>query len=87
MALGRHFRAQRELRADDRCKRHGITDEELMLEISKGIPGDRLNAMVSAVGTIREVRAINEGTTPYADAVDAILERKRGEAPSDALTC
>lgn len=87
MALGRHYRAERELRADDRCKRYGISEEELTLEIAKGIPGDRLNAIVSATGMIRQLRAINDGSTPFADAVDSILERRRTHPSGAALTC
>ncbi len=87
MALGRHFRAERELRADDRCKRYNITDEELALAMAKKIPGDRLNAIVTAVGMVRQVRAMNEGATPLADAVDEILEIRRAVSPRKTLTC
>ncbi|PTU79914.1 hypothetical protein DBO86_06205 [Pseudomonas indoloxydans] len=87
MALGRHFRAERELRADDRCKRYNITDEELALTIAKKIPGDRLNAIVTAVGMVQQVRAMNEGTTPIADAVDEILDLRRVRTAGKTLTC
>lgn len=88
MALGRIYRAQRELRADDRRKRFGISDEELTMEIAHGLPGvDRLNAIVTATGMLREIRDINDGGTPVADAVDAILERRRATQPDNPLTC
>ena len=88
MALGRIFRAQRELRADDRRKRFGISDEELTMEVASGIPGeDRLNAIVTATGMLRKIRTMNDGGTPVADAVDAIMERRRGNQPDDPLTC
>jgi len=87
MALGRHFRAERELRADDRCKRYDITDEELTMVMAKKIPGDRLDAIVTAAGMVRQVRAINEGATPLADAVDEILESRRAVLPRKTLTC
>ncbi|MCY1188184.1 hypothetical protein D9M73_292570 [compost metagenome] len=87
MALGRHYRAERELRADDRCKRYGISDEELTIEIAKGIPGNRLDAIVTATGMIRQIRAINDGSTPIGDAVDSILERRRAQEPDTPLTC
>ena len=88
MALGRIYRAQRELRADDRRKRFGISVEELTMEIAHGLPGsDRLSAIVTATGMLREIRDINDGGTPVADAVDAILERRRDTQPDNPLTC
>ncbi|WP_176514776.1 hypothetical protein [Pseudomonas faucium] len=80
IALGRIFRAERELRADDRRKRYDISDEELAMEIALKIPGDdRLSAIVIAAGMLRQIRTINDGGTPVADAMDAIME--------DSLTC
>lgn len=87
MALGRIFRAERELRADDRRKRYEISDEELTMEIALRLPGeDRLSAIVTAAG-LRQIRMINEEGTPVANAVDAIMARKRGIHPDDPLTC
>jgi hypothetical protein len=80
IALGRIFRAERELRADDRRKCYDVSDEELAMEIALKIPGDdRLSAIVIAAGMLRQIRTINDGGTPVADAMDAIME--------DSLTC
>lgn len=88
MALGRIFRAERELRADDRGKRYEISDEELTMEIALGLPGeDRLSAIVTAAGMLRQVRTINDGGTPVADAVVAIMARRRSIQPDDPLIC
>lgn len=78
MALGRHYRAEREFRADDRRKRFRIDEQELVLEIAKSIPGeDRLSAISQAAGMLRQVKNMNDGSTPVADAVDALLEQRR----------
>lgn len=78
MALGRHFRALREFRADDRRKRYGIDEQELVLEIAASIPGpDRLSAISQAAGMLRQVESMNDGSTPVANAVDAILAARR----------
>lgn len=76
MALGRHYRAEREFRADDRRKRYGIDDQELVLEMASAIPGDPLDAINTAVAQARYLRNVNDGQTPVADATDAILERR-----------
>lgn len=82
MALGRHFRAERELRADDRRKRFEIDEQKLVLKIAESIPGnDRLSAISQAAGMLRQVKSMNDGSTPVADAVDAILEERRKEGP------
>ncbi len=50
------------------------------MEIALKIPGDdRLSAIVIAAGMLRQIRTINDGGTPVADAMDAIME--------DSLTC
>ncbi|MEE4074527.1 hypothetical protein V2I49_04170 [Pseudomonas viridiflava] len=78
MALGRHFRAEREFRADDRRKRFDIDEQELVLKIAERVPGeDRLSAIAQAAGMLRQVKSMNDGTTPVADAVDEILEARR----------
>ena len=77
MAIGRHFRAEREFRADDRRKRYEIDEQEIVLKIAESIPGDRLNAIVQAAGMLRQVKSMNDGSTPVADAVDEILEQRR----------
>ncbi|GAB7207640.1 hypothetical protein OS21_41360 [Dickeya oryzae] len=77
MAIGRHFRAEREFRADDRRKRYDIDEQELVLKIAESIPGDdRLSAISQAAGMLRQVKNMNDGTTPVADAVDALLEER-----------
>lgn len=77
MAIGRHFRAEREFRADDRRKRYDVDEQELVLEIAKSIPGpDRLSAISQAAGMLRQIQNMNDGTTPVADAVDALLESR-----------
>lgn len=78
MALGRHYRAHREFRADDRRKRYEIDEQELVLEIAASIPGpDRLSAISQAAGMLRQLESMNDGSTPVADAVDAILAARR----------
>lgn len=78
MALGRHFRAEREFRADDRRKRFAIDEQELVLKIAESIPGDdRLSAISQAAGMLRQLKSMNDGATPVADAVDVILEERR----------
>lgn len=78
MAVGRHFRALREFRADDRRKRYDIDEQELVLEIAASIPGpDRLSAISQAAGMLRQIESMNDGSTPVADAVDAILAARR----------
>jgi hypothetical protein len=82
MALGRHYRAEREFRADDRRKRYDIDEQKLVLKIAESIPGaDRLSAISQAAGMLRQVKSMNNGSTPVADAVDAILEERRREGP------
>ena len=52
------------------------------------LPGeDRLSAIVTAAGMLRQIRMINEAGTPVANSVDAIMARKRGIHPDDPLTC
>lgn len=78
MAIGRHFRAEREFRADDRRKRYNIDEQELVLKVAESIPGDdRLSAISQAAGMVRQVKSMNDGYTPVADAVDDILEKRR----------
>lgn len=78
MALGRHFRAEREFRADDRRKRYEIDEQELVLKIAESIPGDdRLSAISQAAGMLRQVKNMNDGSTPVANAVDEILDQRR----------
>lgn len=82
MALGRHYRAEREFRADDRRKRYKIDEQKLVLKIAESIPGDdRLSAISQAAGMLRQLKGMNDGSTPVADAVDAILEERRNECP------
>ncbi len=78
MAIGRHFRAEREFRADDRRKRFAIDEQELVLKVAESIPGDdRLNAISQAAGMLRQIKNMNDGLTPVADAVDEILKERR----------
>ncbi|CAH1209369.1 conserved hypothetical protein [Vibrio harveyi] len=77
MALGRHYRAECELRAVDRMKRYKIKEDELALEVAQNIPGDdRLSALSQAIGMVRGVQHINDGSTPLKDAVDKILAER-----------
>lgn len=86
MAIGRHYRAEREFRADDRRKRYEIPEQELVLKIAESIPGeDRLSAIAQAAGMLRQVKSMNDGSTPIADAVDSILEERR-TVTNQALT-
>jgi len=78
MAFGRHFRADREFRADDRMKRYELDEQQVVLKIAQSIPGeDRLSAIAQAAGMLRQVKNMNDGSTPVADAVDELLEEQR----------
>ncbi|MDA0151572.1 MULTISPECIES: hypothetical protein [unclassified Vibrio] len=78
MAVGRHYRAECELRAVDRMKRYNISETELVLEVSQDIPGeDRLAAMSQAIGMVRSVQNINDGSTPLKNSVDKILANRK----------
>ena len=59
------------------------------MEIAASIPGtDRLSAISQAAGMLRQIKAMNDGATPVADAVDAILTARRAgglaECPKQA---
>lgn len=78
MALGRHYRAECELRAIDRMKRYNISETELVVEVAQNIPGeDRLTAMSQAIGMVRSVQNINDGSTPLKNSVDNILTNRK----------
>lgn len=78
MAIGRHYRAECELRAVDRVKRYNISETELVVEIAQDIPGeDRLAAMSQAIGMVRSVQNINDGSTPLKNSVDKILANRK----------
>jgi len=86
MALGRHYRAEREFRADDRRKRYNISEQELVLKVAESIPGpDRYSAIAQAAGMLQQLASMNDGSTPVADAVDAILAERRAMGVATSL--
>ncbi|WCE10172.1 hypothetical protein [Pseudomonas sp. JBR1] len=78
MAIGRHYRAEREFRADDRRKRYGITSAEIVAKMAEKLEKNAgFNAIAQAAGMAYQVECMNDGLTPYADAVDEVLEDRR----------
>tara|TARA_R110002167_G_scaffold339021_3_gene546725 strand:- start:21353 stop:21634 length:282 start_codon:yes stop_codon:yes gene_type:complete len=71
-------RARKEYKALDRADKNGITDAELITEMTKDMTkSNSAETIIQAAASLMYMRAVKEGETPITDATNRCLERKR----------
>lgn len=71
-------RARKEYKALERADKNGITDAELITEMTKDMTkSNSAETIIQAAASLMYMRAVKEGETPITDATNRCLEQKR----------